>query len=199
MSSEIAPSTDQSHCKDTPRWQGMPENTATPKGTTNGPGNEQEQNYNTPRYEENIKTEEIYRSDDERPAKQFQGLPAGRNQALHDAQPSHREDTASASGSPTRKNKAVEGVTDSTKGEYCDVTTHVRPAVVEEHIRPHVHTIYEPTRTRSIHIHEHKYLIQPIKDPQPTTIQEQHWLWDPNGGQMQRISLDVGQRLMGNI
>jgi hypothetical protein len=46
-----------------------------------------------------------------------------------------------------------------------DHYTHVRPAVVEEHIRPHIHTVHHIERTRSIHFHEHRYLIQPIVDP----------------------------------
>ncbi|KAL7903118.1 hypothetical protein HDV63DRAFT_112804 [Trichoderma sp. SZMC 28014] len=48
---------------------------------------------------------------------------------------------------------------------YTDHTIHPRPAVVHEEIAPHVHTIYEPTRTRSFHLHEHRTLIQPIVDP----------------------------------
>ncbi|KAH7347299.1 hypothetical protein B0T11DRAFT_291115 [Plectosphaerella cucumerina] len=40
--------------------------------------------------------------------------------------------------------------------------THVKPAVVEEHIRPHHHVEYQVQRTRSIHIHEHRTIIQPI-------------------------------------
>lgn len=51
------------------------------------------------------------------------------------------------------------------QGHYTDHSFHPRPAVVHEEIEPHVHTIYEPTRTRSFHLHEHRTLIQPIIDP----------------------------------
>lgn len=46
-----------------------------------------------------------------------------------------------------------------------DTVTHSRPAVTHEEIKPHVHTVYHPVRTRSIHIHEHRFLIQPIVVP----------------------------------
>ncbi|KAM0514110.1 hypothetical protein ACHAPE_007201 [Trichoderma viride] len=48
---------------------------------------------------------------------------------------------------------------------YTDHTIHPRPAAVHEEITPHVHTIYEPTRTLSFHLHEHRTLVQPIVDP----------------------------------
>ncbi|KAL7920873.1 hypothetical protein ACQKWADRAFT_328104 [Trichoderma austrokoningii] len=48
---------------------------------------------------------------------------------------------------------------------YVDHSIHPRPAVVHEEITPHVHTIYEPQRTLSFHLHEHRTLIQPIVDP----------------------------------
>lgn len=67
-----------------------------------------------------------------------------------------------ASGSNTNNN----GVGHQEHHEhYTDHTIHPRPAVVHEEITPHVHTIYEPTRTRSFHLHEHRTLIQPIVDP----------------------------------
>ncbi|KAL4729247.1 hypothetical protein ACLX1H_003661 [Fusarium chlamydosporum] len=77
-----------------------------------------------------------------------------------------------------------------------DRTVHNREPVVEEHIRPHIHTIYEPKRTLSIHEHEHRYLIQPIKDPNPTILPEQHWLQDDKTGEIYRIPDELGKQLM---
>ncbi|KAF5023166.1 hypothetical protein F66182_4780 [Fusarium sp. NRRL 66182] len=76
-----------------------------------------------------------------------------------------------------------------------DRTVHNQEPVVHEHIRPHVHTIYEPKRTRSIHYHEHKTLIQPIKDPNPTILPEQHWLQDDKTGEIYRIPAELGKKL----
>ena len=45
-----------------------------------------------------------------------------------------------------------------------DYTLDSRKPVTHETIHPHVHTIYEPRRTRSIHYEEHHYYIQPIID-----------------------------------
>ncbi|KAF4964924.1 hypothetical protein FSARC_7196 [Fusarium sarcochroum] len=77
-----------------------------------------------------------------------------------------------------------------------DRTVHNQEPVVHEHVRPHVHTIYEPKRTRSIHYHEHKTLIQPIKDPNPTILPEQHWLQDDKTGEIYRIPDELGKKLM---
>jgi len=78
-----------------------------------------------------------------------------------------------------------------------DRTVHTdRDAVVHEHVRPHVHTIYEPKRTVSIHHHEHRTLIQPIKDPNPTILPEQHWLQDDKSGEIYRIPDELGKQLM---
>ncbi|PNP85647.1 hypothetical protein FNYG_00703 [Fusarium nygamai] len=77
-----------------------------------------------------------------------------------------------------------------------DRTVHNQEPVVHEHIRPHVHTIYEPKRTRSIHYHEHRTLIQPIKDPNPTVLPEQHWLQDDKTGEIYRIPDELGKKLM---
>ncbi|ENH73981.1 hypothetical protein FOC1_g10011302 [Fusarium oxysporum f. sp. cubense race 1] len=77
-----------------------------------------------------------------------------------------------------------------------DRTIHNRDPVVQEHVRPHVHTIYEPKRTRSIHYHEHRTLIQPIKDPNPTILPEQHWLQDDKTGEIYRIPDELGKKLM---
>ncbi|KAF5645550.1 hypothetical protein F52700_2113 [Fusarium sp. NRRL 52700] len=75
-------------------------------------------------------------------------------------------------------------------------TVYNQDPVVHEHIRPHVHTIYEPKRTRSIHYHEHRTLIQPIKDPNPTILPEQHWLQDDKTGEIYRIPDELGKKLM---
>ncbi|KAF5669018.1 hypothetical protein FHETE_5110 [Fusarium heterosporum] len=77
-----------------------------------------------------------------------------------------------------------------------DRTIHNQEPVVEEHIRPHVHTIYEPKRTLSIHHHEHRTLIQPIKDPNPTILPDQHWLQDDKTGEIYRIPAELGKKLM---
>lgn len=45
-----------------------------------------------------------------------------------------------------------------------DYTTHEREPVVEENVTRHVHTVYELERTRSTHVHEHFYHIQPVID-----------------------------------
>ncbi|KAL6923402.1 hypothetical protein ACHAPO_001568 [Fusarium lateritium] len=78
-----------------------------------------------------------------------------------------------------------------------DRTVHQdREPVVQETIKPHVHTIYEPKRTLSIHHHEHRTLIQPIKDPNPTILPEQHWLQDDKTGEIYRIPDELGKQLM---
>ncbi|RGP77612.1 hypothetical protein FLONG3_4185 [Fusarium longipes] len=77
-----------------------------------------------------------------------------------------------------------------------DRTIHNREPVVQEHIRPHVHTIYEPKRTVEIHRHEHRTLIQPIKDPNPTILPTQHWLQDDKTGELYRIPDELGKQLM---
>ncbi|KAF4991592.1 hypothetical protein FGRMN_7711 [Fusarium graminum] len=79
---------------------------------------------------------------------------------------------------------------------HFDRTVHNQEPVVEEHIRPHVHTIYEPKRTLSIHHHEHRTLIQPIKDPNPTILPDQHWLQDDKTGEIYRIPAELGKKLM---
>ncbi|CEI40791.1 hypothetical protein FVEN_g1512 [Fusarium venenatum] len=77
-----------------------------------------------------------------------------------------------------------------------DRTVHNQEPVVHESVRPHVHTIYEPKRTLSIHHHEHRTLIQPIKDPNPTILPEQHWLQDDRTGEIYRIPDELGKQLM---
>ncbi|KAM0349038.1 hypothetical protein ACHAPU_003973 [Fusarium lateritium] len=75
-------------------------------------------------------------------------------------------------------------------------TIHNQEPVVEEHIRPHVHTIYEPKRTVEIHQHEHRTLIQPIQDPNPTILPDQHWLQDDKTGEIYMIPEELGKKLM---
>lgn len=47
-------------------------------------------------------------------------------------------------------------------GDDVEYTMHQRPAITHEEIFPHTHTIYQPSHTYSIHIHEHRTLFQPI-------------------------------------
>lgn len=53
-----------------------------------------------------------------------------------------------------------------------DYTIHSRPPVIQEESKPHVHTIHEPHRTREIHFHEHRYIYQPVIDPNPYVLPE---------------------------
>ncbi|PTB46184.1 hypothetical protein M441DRAFT_444749 [Trichoderma asperellum CBS 433.97] len=55
-------------------------------------------------------------------------------------------------------------------GDYMDRSVDHRPVVTQQEVKPHIHTVYEPKRTRSIHLHEHRTLIQPIVDPAASTI-----------------------------
>lgn len=77
-----------------------------------------------------------------------------------------------------------------------DHTVHNREAVTHETIKPHVHTIYEPKRTRSIHVHEHKKYTQPIVDPEPTVLPAQHWAEDHRTGKVFTIPDELGRELM---
>ncbi|KAM0482333.1 hypothetical protein ACHAPX_002850 [Trichoderma viride] len=70
-----------------------------------------------------------------------------------------------ASGSDTNNDGAGHQEHQGHHEHYTDHTIHPRPAAVHEEITPHVHTIYEPTRTLSFHLHEHRTLVQPIVDP----------------------------------
>lgn len=56
-----------------------------------------------------------------------------------------------------------------------DYTTHYRPAIVQEVVRPSIHEIVEVHRTRSIHLHEHRQAVQPILDPD----RDSGHLWEP--------------------
>ncbi|KAM0277759.1 hypothetical protein ACHAQH_005552 [Verticillium albo-atrum] len=76
-----------------------------------------------------------------------------------------------------------------------DRTVDVRPAVTHEEIRPHIHTIYEQRRTRSIHYHEHRTLIQPIIDQNPIVLPEQHWAQDHRTGEIFKIPNELGRQL----
>ncbi|KAH7313598.1 hypothetical protein B0I35DRAFT_480275 [Stachybotrys elegans] len=68
-----------------------------------------------------------------------------------------------------------------------DYTIHRRDPVVHEEIYPHMHTIYQPRRTRSIHFFEHRYYIQPIADPDPTVAPTEHFLKDDETGKVYKI------------
>ncbi|KAF4464609.1 hypothetical protein FALBO_8561 [Fusarium albosuccineum] len=94
--------------------------------------------------------------------------------------------------------RATNGDTDFHLQNTVDIdhAVHHRAPVIQEQIRPHVHTIYEPRRTRSIHHHEHRKLIQPIIDPNPTILPEQHWLQDEQTGELYRIPDELGEKLM---
>ncbi|CAI4213469.1 unnamed protein product [Parascedosporium putredinis] len=78
---------------------------------------------------------------------------------------------------------------------HVEYTTETRDPVTHEVIKPEVHTIYEPRRTRSIHFHEVKTVYQPIIDPEPTVLPEQHWIQDDTG-KMYKISEELGKKLM---
>ncbi|CRK42782.1 hypothetical protein BN1708_008871 [Verticillium longisporum] len=78
---------------------------------------------------------------------------------------------------------------------YFDHTVITRQPVTHEEIRPHVHTIYEQRRTRSIHYHEHRTLIQPIIDPDPIVLPEQHWAQDHRTGEIFKIPDALGRQL----
>ncbi|QPC72581.1 hypothetical protein HYE68_003333 [Fusarium pseudograminearum] len=75
-----------------------------------------------------------------------------------------------------------------------DRTVHNQEPVVQEVVKPHIHTIYEPKRTLSIHHHEHRTMIQPIKDI--TILPDQHWLQDDTTGDLYRIPAELGKQLM---
>ncbi|WZH41844.1 hypothetical protein QYS62_002804 [Fusarium acuminatum] len=77
-----------------------------------------------------------------------------------------------------------------------DRTVHNQEPVIEDHQKSHIHTIYEPKRTLSIHFHESQTIIQPIKDPNPTILPEQHWLQDNETGEIYRIPDKLGKSLM---
>lgn len=76
-----------------------------------------------------------------------------------------------------------------------DYTLHNRAPVTHEEVKPHVHTIYEPRRTRSIHFHEHRTKIQPIIDPEPTVLPEEHWAQDHRTGKIFKIPNELGREL----
>jgi hypothetical protein len=40
---------------------------------------------------------------------------------------------------------------------------------VVEHIRPHIHTIYQPMRERSIHVHEHRTTFVPVVEKEESS------------------------------
>ncbi|KAG5989170.1 hypothetical protein E4U43_004553 [Claviceps pusilla] len=75
-----------------------------------------------------------------------------------ESQPAVRDTETVAEDDPTSRHEVPK---DSTTVDY---TTHERTPVVEEVIEKQVHTVYQLERTRSNHIHEHFYHIQPIVD-----------------------------------
>ncbi|KAF7562822.1 hypothetical protein G7046_g1321 [Stylonectria norvegica] len=77
-----------------------------------------------------------------------------------------------------------------------DHTVHQEKAVTHEEIKPHVHTIIEPKRTRSYHYHEHNTIIQPIADPDPPTVlPAQHWAQHRITGEIFKIPDELGRQL----
>ena len=84
------------------------------------------------------------------------------------------------------------------KDIYFDHEVHHRNAAIDEHIKPHVHTIYEPKRTRSIHYHEHRQVIQPISDPEPIVKPAAHWAEDHRTGEIFKIPDALGEQLLEN-
>lgn len=83
----------------------------------------------------------------------------------------NREKEAKAQSRDKHTNGPTTVGSDTTKNDeighyevYTDRTIHPRPAVIHQEIKPHIHTIYEPRRTRSFHLHEHRMVIQPIID-----------------------------------
>jgi hypothetical protein len=54
---------------------------------------------------------------------------------------------------------------------------------------------YRPNIQFIIHHHEHKTIIQPIKDPNPTILPEQHWLQDDKTGEIYMIPAELGKKL----
>lgn len=74
--------------------------------------------------------------------------------------------TPEANG-PTEAQHGMSSKPTTTIPATVDQVAHVEPAIVEEQIRPHVHTEFQVQRTRSIHIHEHRTIIQPIIEKAP--------------------------------
>ncbi|KKY29136.1 hypothetical protein UCRPC4_g00168 [Phaeomoniella chlamydospora] len=75
------------------------------------------------------------------------------------------------------------------------ITSHHRPAVTHATMHPKTHTIYEPHRTRSFHVHEHRTVIQPIIDPEPKILPEKHYIRDEKTGKIWRIGTEEGKML----
>ena len=82
-----------------------------------------------------------------------------------------------------------------TSVSHC-LQVHHRDPVVEEHVLPEQHTIYQTKRTRSYHLHEHHTIIQPILDPEPNILPEEHYIEDANTGEVRWIPREIGQQLM---
>ncbi|TPX15862.1 uncharacterized protein E0L32_000196 [Thyridium curvatum] len=98
----------------------------------------------------------------------------------HRKEVQHPHETRANSVGPPKPASQVNTAPDTIQ-DSVDCTADSRPAVVHETVKPHVHTIYEPKRTRSIHVHEHRTVIQPVIDSEPVTGPAQHWVQDGNG------------------
>lgn len=61
-------------------------------------------------------------------------------------------------------------------GETVEYTVHHRDAIVHEEVFPQTHTIYQPTRTYDIHIHEHRKVYQPLLDTEAEQEQEDYYV-----------------------
>lgn len=115
---------------------------------------------------------------------------------------------ANAHGAPVAQNVNSLGHTESltkpTKFDRVEVhpnvdfdhTVHQRPAVTEEHIIPERRDVHEVERTLSVHVHEHRTVIQPIIDPEPTVEPAKHWAEDYRTGEVFRIPDELGRALM---
>lgn len=102
--------------------------------------------------------------------------------------------------SPRQTSQTEHPVTDVLEHQNVDFdhTVHERPPVVHEEIHPHIHTVYELRRTRSLHFHEHRFAVQPILDPDPQVLPAEHWAQDYRTGGMFRIPDELGRQLLQN-
>jgi hypothetical protein len=61
-------------------------------------------------------------------------------------------------------------------GDTIEYTVHHRDAIVHEQVFPQTHTIYQPTRTYDVHIHEHRKLYQPLLDTEGGQEQDDYYV-----------------------
>lgn len=61
-------------------------------------------------------------------------------------------------------------------GDTVEYTVHHRDAVVHEQVFPQTHTIYQPTRTYDVHIHEHRKIYQPLLDTDGGQEQDDYYV-----------------------